>query len=72
MGFTSEYVGSGVGEISIICLGCHCTDDMLRGHFPLIFLPHARIVIVLGRIMGHRRNLAVGDIIGVIFLLPLP
>ena len=59
MGFTSEDVGSGVGEISIICIGCHCTDDMFRGHFPIRFLPHAWIIIVFGRIMGDKIYLVV-------------
>ena len=72
MGFTSEDVGSGVGEIYILCLGCHCTDDKLRGDFPLRFLPPAWIVTVFGRIMGDMINLVVLSIMCVIFLLPLP
>ena len=69
---TSGYVGSGVSEIVILCLGCHCTDDDLRVNFPLIFIPHSWNVIALGRIMGARNNVVVGGIIGVIFLLLLP
>ena len=57
MWFTSEDVGSGVGEIAILCLGCHCTDDNFRGGFTLRFLPRACIVTVFGRIMGDRINL---------------
>ena len=69
MGSTSGDVGSRVGKISILLLGCHYADYELRGHFPLIFLPHACIVIILGNIMGDRGNFVVGSIIGVIFLL---
>ena len=39
MGFTSEDVGSGVGDISIHFLGCHCTDDKFRGDVHLDFSP---------------------------------
>ena len=72
MGSTSGYVGSGFSEISILLLGCHCTDDELRGRFPLILLPHSCIAILIGSIMVDRGNLVVGDIIGVICLLLVP
>ena len=69
---TSGDGGSGIGDIAILLIGCHCTYDELSGHFPFIFLPHVCIFIVIGRIIGARGNLVVGGIIGVIFLLPLP
>ena len=72
MGSTSGDVGSRVGEIAILCLGCHCADDELRGHLTLRFIPHAWIIILLGRITRSRSKLVFGGIIGVIFLLPLP
>ena len=72
MGSTSLDVGSGVGDISILCPVCHCTNDELRGNFPIRFLPHAWIFVVIGKIMVARSNLSVGGIICVIFILPLP
>ena len=72
MGFTSGNAGSGVGDIAIMCLVCHYTDDDLRGDFQIRFLLHAWITILLGRITADRSNLVVGGIIGGIFLLPLP
>ena len=72
MGSNSVDVGSRFGDISILCVGCHCTDDELRVHFPLTFIPNAWIIIVIGRIMGARSNLVVGGITSVIFLIQLP
>ena len=72
MGSTSGDVGSRFGEISTLCIGFHCTGDELMGRFTLRFIPHAWIAIVLRRIMGDRSDLAVGGIISVIFILPIP
>ena len=72
MGFTTGDIGSKVGKIAILLLGCHCTSYEFRGYFTLRFLPHDWILIAFGSIMGYRGNLVVGGIIGVIFLLTPP
>ena len=72
MGSTRGYFGSVFDDISILLLGCHFTDDELRGGgVPLRFLPRACIYIVLGGIMGARGT-RVGCITDVVFLLPIP